>query len=343
MLACVYIGAMKCVEPIFSRLPADAPMKCFWTLLGALILLTACPVFGQAGARVPVTIFGDGDPYNGVEDSRQPVMGGSSFDAGHPGAGAIFCDGQVRGTAMVLDTREMAPGLGGVVLATAAHVLYDLERKRRFRRCVFQFLALGALPGYTARIDLKRSVSGNFDPGLAASEIEFGEGDWAFLYVPEPWEKYRPGDSHQVRDFSFSKTESFQQDGGEFRLIALDTSSGVIAESSGCTVTESGRDDLGGGVWRGQLLDDCDSGGGASGGGIVAVYQGKQYLVGIRTGSHWNGELFPASEFPAGPPAGSVWDPRFNTNFARAMDGSLIRALKGFLSTLEKRYEIKSS
>jgi hypothetical protein len=305
-------------------------------LLGALALLAAGPVFGQGWERVPVTVFGDGDPDNGVEDSRTPVMGGSRFQAGHPGAGAVKCDGQVRGTAMVLDTREMAPLLEGVVLATAAHVLYDLEKKRRFRRCEFQFLALGALPGYTAKIDLERVVAGDFDPGKATSGIEFGEGDWAFLYVPKPWKKYRPDESLQVRDFSFSHTETFQQHGGEFRLIALDTASGVIAESIRCSVSESGSGDIGGGIWAGQLLDDCDSGGGASGGGIIAVHGDSQFLVGIRTGAHWNGEVFPVGKFPAGPPTGSMWDPRFNTNFARAIDASLIRALQRFLSVLEE-------
>lgn len=305
-------------------------------LLGLALCFTVLTVSGQQPQRVPVTVFGDGDPYNGVEDSRAPVMGGSSFEAGHPGAGAIACDGQVRGTAMVLDTREMAPGLEGVVLVTAAHVLYDLQRKRRFRRCEFQFLALGALPGYTAGIDMENVVTGNYDPTRATSDIKFGEGDWAFVYVPRPWKKFRPGQSVQLREFSFSQTELFQQGGGVFRLIALDASRGVISESFGCSVTESLGDDIGGGVWRGQLLDDCDSGGGASGGGIIAVYEGNRYLVGIRTGSHWNGEVFPASEFPAGPPAGSGWDPRFNTNFARAIDVNLMRVLSEFVTDLQR-------
>ncbi len=329
------MAGVDTIAPIINRSSVTTIIKYVRVLLGLVICLTFSPVFGQVAGRVPATIFGDGDPYNGVEDSREPVMGGGSFELGHAGAGAVKCDGQVRGTAMVLDTREMLRTLKGVVLVTAAHVMYDLDRKRRFKRCEFQFLALGALPGYTAKIDLERLVSGDFDPEKATSEIEFGEGDWAFLYVPKPWKKYRPDDSLQLREFSFSKTESFQRTGGEFRLVALDTSSGVIAQSSGCTVTESVSDDLGGGIWRGQLLDDCDSGSGASGGGIIAVYQGRQYLVGIRTGSHWNGSVFPADDFPEGPPAGSAWNPRFNTNFGRAIDGFLIQALNRFLSALE--------
>jgi hypothetical protein len=306
----------------------------------ALLVLLICgfihAAFGQEAERVPVTVFGDGDPYNGVEDSREPLMGGRRSGLGPPSAGAVWCDGHVRGTAVVIDTRHVAPGLPGAVLATAAHVMYDLQKKSRFKRCEFQFLALGAIRGYTAEIDQDRVRFGDFDPDKATDEIQFGEGDWAFLYVPQPWENFRPEQSLPVREFSFARTESFQQSGGEFRSVALDSASGVISESSACTVIDSESGDLGGGAWHGQLLDDCDSGGGASGGGIVAVLEDQRYLVGIRTGSHWSGEVFPSGDYPGGPPAGSVWDPRFNTNFARALDERLIHVLGEFAVSLER-------
>lgn len=305
-------------------------------LLGLLTCCCVSAVLGQEAERLPVTVFGDGSPYNGVEDSREPLMGGRRMDLGRPSAGAIRCDGGVRGTGVVINTRELAPDIKGVVLVTAAHVLYDLEQKRRFRRCEFQFLALGAIAGYTARIDLERARLGDFDPDKATEEIQFGEGDWAFLYVPKPWKNYRPEQSLPVREFSFTQVESFQQSGGSFRLVALDSASGAISESGDCTVIESRNDDLGGGAWSGQLLDDCDSGGGASGGGIVGVVGDQQYLVGIRTGSHWSGVVFPAGDYPGGPPAGSAWDPRYNTNFARALDDELLRALREFVSGLER-------
>ena len=282
-------------------------------LLGFSLALLAVSAVGQDFQRVPVTVFGDGDPYNGVEDSREPVMGGHMPAGLGPNAGSLKCDGKVRGTAMVVDTREMAPGLPGVVLATAAHVLYDLEAQQRFRRCDFHFMALGALTGYRARVDLDRSRLGEFDPARATSEAGFGEGDWAF---------------------DFTGSGAFRESGGEIKLVALDTASGTISLSSDCSVVESGAGDLGGGAWPGQLLDDCDSGGGASGGGIVAVLEGQPYLVGIRTGSHWSGQVFPAGDYPAGPPDGSLWDPHYNTNFARALDQRLLEELRDFLDGL---------
>lgn len=301
---------------------------------GVLSGLLVVSAFGQGVRGVPATVFGDGNPYNGVEDSREPVMGGQGSAAFRPSAGTLKCDGIVRGTAMVVDTRDFAPGLGGVVLATAAHVLYDLQNKTLFRRCEFHFMGLGAMAGYRARVDIENAKLGSFDPNDATSAADFGEGDWAFLHVPRPWKKYRPGDSVPARDFSFTRGAGFRHAGGSIQLVALDTASGVISLSKDCTVVESGSGDLGGGAWPGQLLDDCDSGDGASGGGIVAVLDNRQYLVGIRTGSHWSADVYPAGEYPLGPPDGSGWDPMHNTNFGRAIDAQVLAELNRFVSKL---------
>ena len=302
--------------------------------------VAASSVGAQIVAGVPVNIFGDGNPENGVEDSREQVMGGRqgvSSRADHlMNAGTVMCDGKVRGTAMVVDTREIAPGLKGVVLASAAHVIYDLDKKQRFRRCEFHFMALSELSRYRARIDLGNVRSGNFDPREETAGADFGEGDWVFLYVPKPWKNFSPFEAIPLWNFSFVQMESYQQSGGEFRLVAFSSSDGVISVSRNCRVIESSSDDLGGGHWQGQLLDDCDSVGGASGGGIVAVLSGRQYLIGIRSGSHWSEQVYPASEYPLGPPKGSLWNLQSNTNFGRAIDAGIVKELVGFLRGLEE-------
>lgn len=307
-------------------------------LLIMLMILATLSVHAQTHRIIPVNIFGDGNPQNGVEDSRQQLMGGRGRGvklADQPrNAGTIKCDGKIRGTAMVIDTRKFAPNLKGVVLASAAHVLYDLNKKKRFRRCEFHFLALGELARYRAKIDLKKVRMGGFDPLKATEGLEFGEGDWAFLYVPKPWKGFDQDEALTARDFSFSQLESYRQSGGELRLIAYDSSLRVISVSRDCSVVESSTDDLGGGDWQGQLLDDCDSGGGASGGGIVAVVHEKHYLIGIRSGSHWSEQEFPANEYPQGPPDGSVWNPDSNTNFGRAIDAYILQELKEFTRVL---------
>ena len=136
-----------------------------------LICFTTLPVFSQGPDMTVVSIFGDGDPVNGIEDDRQRVMSGRgkgiSLDDQRMNAGTIKCDGKTRGTAMVVDTRAFAPGLKGVVLASAAHVFYDLEKKKLFRRCEFHLLALSELSSYRAKINMKQLLTGGFDPRQA--------------------------------------------------------------------------------------------------------------------------------------------------------------------------------
>lgn len=298
--------------------------------LTAFLLSGVCVQQTVASAAiVPVNIFGDGDPLNGVEDDRRPVTG----DLNDPrlNAGTLVCDGRFRGTAMVIDTREFDTHFNGAVLLTAAHVLYDLDRKRLFRRCEFHFMGWKDIPGYRARIDLKNVRTGGFDPLQMTWSLGFGEGDWAILYLRNPWKKFNPEQSLRVREFAFAREESYQQSGGAFRLVAFDSRAGAMTESGNCTVTESKSDDLGGGVWPGQLLDDCDSADGASGGGIIGVQDGQYYLIGIRSGSHWSRLVYPDDRFPDGPPEGALWDRRFNTNFGRALDARILSDLDAWI------------
>lgn len=313
----------------------------------ALSVLTLCAVFeafAQMPELIPATVFGDGDPANGVEDSRAQVFGGplgnSRRGDHHVNAGTIKCDGKIRGTAMVVDTRELVPDSTSVVLVTAAHILYDLKKKQRFKRCKFQFMGLSDLPGYQAKVDLQKIAAGKFSPDTALDADDFGEGDWVFLSVPRPWKYHDPDESVLLRGFSFVKLESFQQSGGEIRLVAFNSNAGDIHVSRDCVVIESRSGDLGGGAWSGQLLDDCDSLDGASGGGIVAVLDDQQYMVGIRTGSHWSEAVFPVTEFPRGPPAGSDWNRYTNTNFGRAIDHEMLVALERFVLGLTNDRQI---
>lgn len=310
-------------------------------LLGVLMLVLANPSYAQSAKVIPVNIFGDGNPLNGIEDDRVGINGGWSGGGGPAdryvnAGGTITCDGKFRGTAMVVDSREFVPGFTGVVLVSAAHVLYDLDKNRLFRRCKFNFMGRAKDTGYQSKIDLKKMRMGNFDPRQDTGRIEFGEGDWVFLFLRKPWKKFSPDQSLRLRDFSFAQTESYQQSGGEFRLLAFDSSTGAFSESRNCTIVESKGDDLGGGGWKGQILDDCDSADGASGGGIIAVLKQQHYLVGIRNGSHWSEQAYPADEYPSGPPDGSVWNRRSNTNFGRAIDTRLLSELAHFIQTLEQ-------
>ena len=315
-----------------------APVLTVW-LSGVLTLVTAYPAGAQVVKVVPVNIYGDGDPLNGIEDSRKQVRevegGKAGFTDQHMSAGTITCDGKFRGTAIVADTREFAPDLKGVVLVSAAHVLYNLDKKKLFRRCKFHFMGWNQTAGYQSKINLKNVRMGDFDPRRGTGGSDFGEGDWAFIYLRKPWKNFNPDQSLRLREFSFSQLESYRRSGGEFRLLAFDSSAGFISESKNCTVIESKSDDLGGGAWKGQLLDDCDSADGASGGGMLAVMNQKYFLIGIRNGSHWSDQVYPVDSYPSGPPDGSVWNRRLNTNFGRAIDVSLMHEIEEYIQVFK--------
>lgn len=309
-------------------------------LLCVLLMVIALPLHSNQAERVPVTVFGDGDPHNGVEDSRQQLAGKRYRRGDHNGqamyAGTIHCDGRIRGTAMVLDTREIAPELEGVVLMSAAHVMYDLKTGKLFKRCKFYFMAWENVSRFRSKIDLRKIRLGSFNPLQETNELAFGEGDWAYLFLPKPWKLFDPEQSIQLKEFSFDHSQSYQQAGGEFSLVAFDSEADAISQSRNCNVIESKPDDLGGGSWKGQLLDDCDSADGASGGGIIAILDNKHFLIGVRSGSHWSEALFSEDEYPAGPPQGSVWDRHLSTNFGRAVDSRLVNELVLFIMSLEE-------
>ncbi len=127
--------------------------------------------YGDALRMQQVNIFGDGNPANGTEDNRidmsSPRWNSNSRRPWNMAAGTIHCDGKIRGSAMIVDTREFRPADGGLILATSAHVLYDLHRQRRFTACQFHYMALDHLPGYQANINFSRSRLGSFDPSSA--------------------------------------------------------------------------------------------------------------------------------------------------------------------------------
>lgn len=330
---------VNCCDFAMSHNPETRTLINLPLLLCLMMSVATGLVSGQELESFEVNIFGDGNPDNGIEDDRKQLLDrprkGHDLKGRFMNAGIIKCDGKIRGTAMVIDTREYSARLKGVVLASAAHVIYDLKKAKRFKRCEFHFLAMSELSRYRVKIDLKHLRIGGFDPNMTTTGLEFGEGDWVFLYAPKVWRGFNPDQALAARDFSFSQLEPYQQSGGELRLVAFDSTTGAISVSENCMVVESRGDDLGGGSWKGQLLDDCDSAGGASGGGIVAVLNQQQYLVGIRSGSHWSEQVYPASEYPSGPPDGSIWDRNKNTNFGRAIDDHLLAELARFIHDLE--------
>ena len=281
-----------------------------------------------------VVVFGDGDPANGVEDNRigfsSPGWNQAELEPLNKSAGTIQCDGKVRGSATILDVSEFHAAPHGMILATAAHVLLDLDTGNPFRNCNFHYLGLTGRRD-RGRIDLEQSVQGNFDFHRPRNSPEFGRQDWAFLHVPENIPAAAQSGGIRPRAFSVMADKA----GARYGLIGFSLAHGEVGISLDCQVRESVPGDIGGGSWPGQLLDDCDSTEGASGGGLIAWIADEQFIVGVRNGSHWDDDVFPVGEYPGGPPAGSLWNVHTSTNFSRAIDAGMLLALRKFLAEIE--------
>ena len=299
--------------------------------------------YGSRLQVVQVNIFGDGEATNGIEDSRidmsSPLWNERERRPWNMSAGTVHCDGRNRGSAVIMDTRSLGKLPRGFIVASSAHVLFDLDSNQAFKRCQFHYMALDKLPGYQAEIDLKHSRIGRFDPASRRENPAFGQDDWAFLYVAA--EVPGVNITGRIKPRSFDSVLKLPGFDGQVQFIAFNPDTGSINISTQCVAQESLAGDLGGGAWKGQLLDDCDSEGGASGGGLIAHVEGESFLVGIRSGAHWDGGLFPALQFPAGPPQGSLWDIRTNTNFSRAIDPQLLSELRSLIRDLDSSVALK--
>jgi hypothetical protein len=269
---------------------------------------------GAGGRVVQVNIFGE-DNRIGMDS---PQWNNQAHRPWNIGAGTIHCDGRNRGSAAIIDTSEWGGDHAGLVIATSAHVLFDLEDRQRFESCRFHYMGLDKLPGYQAPVSLQHWRMGSFDPHGDPASPAFGREDWAFLYVEGPMPGVPLAGRFRVRPFA----ELVAAQAGEvrFNFMAFSPSNRGMAISTSCQVIESTAADLGGGAWKGQLLDDCDSEGGASGGALVATVLDEHFLVGIRNGSHWDGGLFPVASFPQG--------------FSRAIDRELLQALKSLVEEI---------
>lgn len=290
-----------------------------------------------------VGIFGDGNPFNGVEDNRidmsSPRWNDPKYRSWNRSAGTIHCDGSNRGSATIIDTREFGELSSGFIIATSAHVLFDLKKNQRFTACQFHYMAVDHPAEFQSVIDLDRSILGEFDPASSRSSVSFGKGDWAFLLVREAIPG--AGSKSGLSLLPFKETMRQKTARIEFQFIAYNPVTDSMAISNDCQLIESRSDDLGGGVWPGQLLDDCDSGGGASGGGLIASVGDMHFLVGIRSGTHWDSRFFPKTQFPSGPPDGAAWDILANTNFSRAIDNELVEAVRALVrdNSIRKRID----
>ena len=92
-------------------------------------------------------VFGDGNPYNGIEDQRRQAPAEMLKSVG-----TIYCDGALRGSAThVYTATKTHPS----VIVTAAHVLYNRVDGQAFKDCSYrpQNKRLTAIP-FAGSIDM---------------------------------------------------------------------------------------------------------------------------------------------------------------------------------------------
>ncbi len=301
------------------------------TLFPALALVLAL-VLALGAADGVAGVFGDGDPSNGDEDDRRTLSEGAAM-AGlsdwYRSGGTIFCDGAVRGSATLVDLSGFTPRREGAVIATSAHVLVDLDTGRAWSHCEYRHQGLGELPGYRATLQDRFTLKGSFDLARKPGEPENVHGDWAFVWLGQDWPM-----PVGARGLVMADVRRTADGNGLLGALAWDPGRSQLTLAAGCRAVLSRAEDLSGDAGGRQLLDDCDSGTGSSGGALILAHQGDPRLVGIRGGQHWDVERWPLERFPDGPPTGQPWDPAVHTNYARAVDRELLMTLAQWWSGL---------
>ncbi|MGB2155010.1 MAG: hypothetical protein ACPHVT_06010, partial [Porticoccaceae bacterium] len=78
-------------------------------------------------------VFGDGDPSNGIEDSRTDAPAQLLKTVG-----TVFCDGGLRGTAAHVGLGSETEANRPSIIITAAHVLFDTKTGLPFTDCSYR-------------------------------------------------------------------------------------------------------------------------------------------------------------------------------------------------------------
>ena len=264
-----------------------------------LILMTTLCGSGLAA------VFGDGNPYNGIEDQRRQAPAEMLKSVG-----TIYCDGALRGSAThVYTATKTHPS----VIVTAAHVLYNRVDGQAFKDCSYrpQNKRLTAIP--FAEVDRH-----GYQP-LSKNRLHQSENDVAFVALK--YRLYAPSMSLSI--------ESSSKD--ELSLVAYNGSADAMHLAENCMRFSSisfGSEHL--------ILHNCDAQAGASGGALLD--RSHKNVIAVHGGT-----FFVRSQIVNGSsdalnvaPAGSRANPESWINHARKVDQPMINQLRYFVAYLAK-------
>lgn len=218
-------------------------------------------LFATFSATAIASVFGDGDPDNGIEDQRVQRFDSDSWPVLFNAVGKVVCDGKTEGSGVLLDLGD------GPVVLTAGHVLDSFE----LDDCEYRS---GAKQWNRGEL-VKTLGVGNVAETDQPLPLQY-ENDWSMVAI-KPWKNWR--------HWALSKEQvASQPRSGKAFLVGFDVVSGQLKAHLSCnfgsaeqSVLLQGTSDL---VW-----DDCHSMGGASGGALFIKTPEGMRLLGIRIGS----------------------------------------------------------
>lgn len=213
-------------------------------------------------ANATASVFGDGDPGNGVEDQRIYRQQTTSWPALFNAVGMVACKGEVKGSGVLLNLD------GRPVVLTAGHVL----EAKAVEVCEYQS---SANPWDRGKLDSILDVG----DGTHEDPLPYRyENDWTLAAVA-PW----PG----WRNWAISQDQIVANHSPEMAmafLVGFDVVSGQVKAHLRCNFGSAGQTSLLSGT-TGLVWDNCHSMGGASGGALFVQTPKGIGLLGIRIGS----------------------------------------------------------
>lgn len=209
------------------------------------------------------SVFGDGDPANGVEDQRVQRHDVDVWPVLFNAVGKIVCEGMTEGSAVLLDINDQP------VVLTAGHVLQSFD----LSSCEFHS---GVNRWNRGKLVQSVGVGNLGDTGNTTLPMKY-EQDWSMVRT-EPWTNWR----HWA--LSEDQVVGSHHASGLAFLVGFDVVSGRLKAHIRCNVGSAEQTALLEGTSR-LVWDDCHSMGGASGGALFVQTAEGMRLLGIRIGS----------------------------------------------------------
>ncbi len=296
----------------------------FRTLCISSCALLFCLTAVAGGAEA--AIFGDGNPKNGPEDDRRPILIDDRTLQPLRATGTIECDGVVRGSGTVLDVSDFADANGWTVIATVAHIFFEPNTHRRRSNCIF-VPYLGR--EYRRQFDLNDAVMGDYIPWAKPKLTDFKD-DWAFIALGARLDRFGAAMKPITPGMLQKMVKVYGPTTKGAAIVGYNESERKQTVSLGCQLVKL-PDRYGNDLQLRLYFTNCDAKPGASGGGVSVKMGANHYLIGMYAGHYWKSQSAPGARQPTRPSDGDPFHPRANANIFRVFDGRMVEAIQELL------------